>query len=156
MTRVSTLALLLTVFLAACSSSGGSVEISDARMGEPTGPNAALYLTVSSDASDRLVGATTDVAARVEVHETVMDDDGTMTMSEVEGFDLGPDAVLVLEPGGKHLMLIDAERVTEGDTVEVTLRFEQAGDVAIEVPVVAPQDAMGDMEMGDDGANGEG
>jgi periplasmic copper chaperone A len=126
------------------------VEVADARLGQPTGPNAALYLTVDSDGSDRLVGASTPVAASVEIHETSVDDDGTMTMTPADGFAIDPGASLVLEPGGKHLMLIDADRLEVGETVEVTLEFEQAGEVTIDAVVVAPQDVMQDEAHPDD------
>lgn len=148
MTRPRRSALvILAVLVFGCGGAGGSgVDVSEARLAQPTGPNAALYLSVSSDGGDRLVGASTAAAAAVQVHETTMDGDGTMTMTPVDGFDI--DSELVLEPGGKHLMLVDADRLEIGDTVEVTLRFEQAGDVVVQVPVVAPQDAMGEMGVG--------
>jgi periplasmic copper chaperone A len=45
----------------------------------------------------------------------------------------------VLEPGGLHLMFIDlASQLVEGETVEVTLQFEQAGEVTLAIPVKGP------------------
>jgi hypothetical protein len=98
----------------------------------------------------------TDVAASVEIHESSMGDDGAMSMQPVDRLDLPADDDLVLEPGGYHLMLLDVDRLEVGDTVEVTLSWEQAGDMTIEAEVVAPGDTMGDdeMDMGDEGSDG--
>jgi periplasmic copper chaperone A len=136
--------ILVTVMLISACGAGEStaIAISDARLGEPTGPNAALYLTVTTDAADRLLGASTDAAASVELHETTSNDDGTVSMQPAAGFDVAPDEALVLEPGGKHAMLIDADRLAPGDSVEVVLVFESAGEVTVTADVVDPQDVL--------------
>ena len=72
--HTSSLVVLLTVAVAvvACGDSGGGLEVTDSRIGVPTGPNAALYFTVVNDSeeADALEGASTDVAGAVEIHET--------------------------------------------------------------------------------------
>lgn len=142
MKRVAILVTAGALALAACGGSGDGVTVSDIRLGEPTGPNAGLYLTVEVSEADRLLGGSTDIASMVMTHETEMSNDGHMSMVHVDGFDIEPGEPLVLEPGGKHLMLMDADRVSEGDTVEVTLMFENYGEMTIEAPVVAPQMTM--------------
>src|SRR5690606_23479505 len=73
------------VLIAAGCTSSGSIEVSEARIGQPTGPNAALYLTATSGGEeDSLIAATSEVAERVELHETAMTAEGTMTMEPVE------------------------------------------------------------------------
>ena len=135
--------LALGLMVSACGGSGGDpIEISDVRIGQPTGPNAGLYMTVSSTESDRLIGGSTDVAASVMTHETEKGNDGTMKMVHVDGFALEPGGALVLEPGGSHIMLVDVDRLEVGDTVDVTLVFEKAGEITIQAPVVAPIDTM--------------
>jgi len=134
----------LALAAAACNGGGGGPEISDARLGQPTGPNAALYFTAASGGdADRLIGVTTEAASSVEAHETTMNDDGTMTMQGVDALDLPADGSLVLEPGGYHLMLIDADRLEIGDTIDVTLTWETAGEQTIEAEVVDPADTTG-------------
>jgi periplasmic copper chaperone A len=135
-----TLSFALALAVAACGSSG--TEVSEARLAQPTGPNAALYLVVSTGADDALVAAATPVAARVELHETTMDEAGTMTMHPADSFPVAAGEPLTLEPGGRHLMLVDVDRLEVGDSVEVTLTFAEAGDVTLTVPVVAPGDVM--------------
>lgn len=139
--------LLLSVsFLAltaGCQGAEGDLVVSEARVGAPTGPNAALYFTVVNHGeSDRLVGASSDVAERVEIHETTMDDDGTMGMAAVAGIDVATDGTVVFEPGGLHVMLLGVDRLTEGETVDVTLHWEVAGDMEIAAEVVSPAETM--------------
>lgn len=137
------LVAVVSMATVACGGGDGSPEVSDARVGQPTGPNAALYFTVSGDEADRLIGAETTAAVAVEVHETTTEDDGTMGMRAVESLDLPAGGSLVLEPGGFHLMLIDAERMEVGDVIAVTLTWENAGEMLIEAEVVDPADTMG-------------
>ncbi len=129
----------------ACGGGDEAIGVVDARLGEPTGPNAALYFTASGgDEPDRLLGARTAVAAEVQIHETTTGEDGTTTMRPVDGLDLPADGELVLEPGGYHLMLVDVERVDAGDEIDVTLIWENSGEWTIPVDVVAPADTMRD------------
>jgi copper(I)-binding protein len=145
MTRKVLWALAATVALAACNGNDtGSIVVSNARVGQPTGPNAAFYFTATSDGGgDRLIGASTASAASVELHETTVSGDGTMGMQPVDGLDLPVEGDLVLEPGGHHFMLIDAERMDVGDTIEIVIYWEEAGDLTVEAEVVAPGDTMG-------------
>jgi copper(I)-binding protein len=144
MRRLGVLVAIGALLAVACGGSDGGLEVTEARMGQPTGPNAAVYFTASNngDQPDRLIGASTDVASSVQIHETAMADDGTMSMEEVDGLDVPAGGTLALEPGGYHLMLIDAERADVGDTVQVTLDWENAGEMTIDVEVVEPGDTM--------------
>ncbi len=136
-------ALLLAVLSTACGADAGPITVDQARIGEPAGPNAALYLTATSNgAPDRLVGAETVVADVVEIHRTTVDADGVMSMERVDSLELAASGSLVLEPGGLHIMLVDVERVEAGDVVEVTLLWETAGEMTVEAEIVEPADTM--------------
>jgi copper(I)-binding protein len=120
----------------------------------------AAYMTIMSMDDDRLVAASVDssIAERAEVHEVVMADgsdmsmdmdpdmgmdhssmdmsSGEMVMREVEGIDIVGGEMLMLKPGGYHVMLIDLVAPLEiGQTFDVTLTFEKAGDVVVPVEV---------------------
>lgn len=125
--------------------SSRNIEVSDAIVGEPAGENAALYLTVRNRGArgDALVGATTDIAERVETHETVMKD-GRMTMRLVPGgFDVPAGGSLELAPGGMHLMLFGVSQIAAGDNVDFVLQFENAGEVQITAVVRSLDDLEG-------------
>ena len=65
---------------------------------------------------------------------------GEMVMREVEGIDIVGGEMLMMKPGGYHVMLIDLVAPLEiGQTFDVTLTFETAGDVI--VPVEVREDA---------------
>lgn len=139
---MKTAMLAMVVVAAACAGSFGP-EISDARVGEPTGPNAALYFTATGNGDgDRLVAATTDVAESTEMHETAVGDDGTVGMRSIESLDLPTEGTLVLEPGGHHVMLVDVDRLEVGEVIEVVLVWENAGEMTVMAEVVDPADTV--------------
>lgn len=119
----------------------------------PTPPSAKLgagYLTVvNSGAADRLVGAASPAAARVEMHVTLRDGE-IMRMREVKAFDLPAKGRLELKPAGAHLMFVDLKRpFKQGDKVPVTLKFEKAGEVKVDLQVgrqPAPAESHGHQQ----------
>ncbi|WP_345498084.1 copper chaperone PCu(A)C [Nocardia callitridis] len=80
----------------------------------------------SSDAPVRVVGASTPASSRMELHEIVSGDSGSMVMRPKEGgFVIPAGASHVLSPGGDHLMLMDVTApLTPGLSTEFTLEFE--------------------------------
>ncbi|HEV7277961.1 MAG TPA: copper chaperone PCu(A)C [Devosiaceae bacterium] len=114
----------------------GDLEITGAfsRATLPAAKVAGGYLTIENRGTgpDRLLGGSTEAAERLEVHQMEMDGD-TMKMSRVEGgLELPPGETVTLAPGGLHLMLIGlASPFTEGECLEVTLQFAQAGEVPV-------------------------
>lgn len=97
----------------------------------------AGYMTIRSTVADRLVGAATPAAARVELHVTEKKGD-VMRMRQVKAYDIPAGGSFELSPGGAHLMLVDLKApLQEGAKVPVTLRFEKAGEVEVELQVRA-------------------
>jgi hypothetical protein len=144
------LALVLSVMAAlllvpGCGGGTEGLQISGARVGAPSGPNAALYFTARGG-PDALVSASTDVAREAQIHETVIGEEGTMSMRQVLRLEVPAGGELVLEPGGFHLMLVGVDELAVGDTVEITLVWENAGEVTVSAEVVEPSDTMGNME----------
>ena len=119
----------------------GSVAIESAWARElpPVSENGAAYLTIANggDRPDRLVGASSAIAERVEIH-THEHAEGMMTMRRLDGLDLPPGERVRFAPGGVHLMLIGLERPLEkGGRFTVRLEFALAPPVEIGVPVKA-------------------
>ena len=130
----------------------GDLEITGAfsRATLPNAPVGAGYLTITNTGTsdDRLVGASSPVAGMTQIHQMKMEGD-VMKMNEVEGGLIIPAGQSVtLAPGGFHVMFMQlAQQLTEGSTVPLTLTFEQAGTVALELMVGAPN-ADAPMHMG--------
>lgn len=86
---------------------------------------------------DRLLSASTSIARAVELHTHVRDGD-VMRMRPVEAIVLPPGETVELRPGGYHVMLIGlTEPLVQGTRVPLTLRFERAGEVRVELAVEA-------------------
>lgn len=100
----------------------------------PRAQTAGGFLTIENAGSvpDRLVGAASPIADRVEIHEMRVVD-GTMIMRPADGgLEIPAGGGATLAPGGFHLMFIGLkESLAEGDEVPVVLSFERAGDVEV-------------------------
>jgi copper(I)-binding protein len=97
----------------------------------------AAYLTRESDTNDRLMAIETPAAGHVMIHRIETDGSGVSRMVHLETLDLPPGKPVALAPGGMHLMLMDlAEKLEEGGTFPLTLRFEEAGEMTVEIPIL--------------------
>ena len=106
--------------------------------GQPVGGG---YFTITNNgkSADRLVSISSPDAGSAEIHSMVMKDN-VMVMRQVEGgLEIPAGGRVELKPGHFHLMFMDVKKpFRKGDTVPVTLQFEKAGKVEIEMPVEAP------------------
>lgn len=95
-------------------------------------------ITNNGKSPDRLVGGSAAFAKTFEVHEMTMAD-GVMKMRELaKGLEIKPGETVELKPGGYHVMFMDiTTRPKAGETVKATLKFEKAGELTIDIPVVA-------------------
>jgi copper(I)-binding protein len=81
--------------------------------------------------ADRLVDASSNVSKITELHETV---EGKMR--RVKAIEVPAGKTVELKPGGLHVMLINLkEPLKEGQTVEITLKFEKSGEIKVQAPV---------------------
>lgn len=112
----------------------------------------AVYMTIEnkSKVEDRLTVATSDIAAKLEIHEMKVVD-GVMQMREVPGgLAIPADGSLSLKPGGYHVMLIDLKKpLKAGETVPLTLNFEKAGKIEVSAPVRDMNAGHSDMDHKD-------
>lgn len=96
------------------------------------------YVAVTNTGAtpDRLLGGSSEIAGKVEIHEMAVNN-GVMTMRGLpDGVELKPGAKTELKPGGYHIMFMDLKRqLKEGETVKGTLIFEKAGPVPVEFSV---------------------
>ena len=119
----------------------GEVAIHDAwaraSLGQMRSGAAYLTLEVTGDRVERLIAVASPIAEKAALHTHVMDGD-VARMRPVAAIEIAPGAPTVLEPGGLHIMLSGLERrLVEGETFPLSLTFESAGTVAIEVPIIS-------------------
>jgi hypothetical protein len=148
--------------LAVAAAAAEVAKVGDITIQEPwaraslgNAPNSAAYMTLQNMGAtpDRLIGGSTPVATKVELHTHVMEG-GIAKMRPVDGIEVAPGAPTVLEPGGAHVMLSGlTQKLEAGATVPLTLVFEHAGEVALEVPV---EGVMAGAGPGHDGSRDHG
>ena len=91
--------------------------------------------------ADRLLSLSSPRAGRVEVH-AIVHEGNVAKMKRIDPLHLAAGERLVLEPGGTHIMLMGlVSPLVAGQRVPLTLRFEVAGEVAVEAVVLAADDA---------------
>ena len=110
-----------------------------ARATARTAKTGAAYVTLENtgDAPDRLVSASAPVTAKAELHTHIKDGD-VMKMREAESIEVGPHAKVMLRPGGLHIMMMGLkEQLVKGGRFPLTLTFEKAGKMTVDVAVEA-------------------
>jgi copper(I)-binding protein len=140
--RAKVAAAAAAVLLVALPAWAADIEVSNPflRASPMAGGNAAGFLIITNNGSqpDRLLGAQAPVAKVIELHTHIKDGD-VYRMRQVDAIVVPAHGSVDLKPGGDHLMFIGvAEQLKEGTKVPVTLTFEKAGAVAVDLPVVAP------------------
>jgi copper(I)-binding protein len=134
------LPLLLPVLLilASCDNQTESIQVegSWARPAQ-AGANSAVYFVLTNRyEDDTLLGASSSVANMTQIHATLIDEEGQASMQHQEELDVPAGAVITFRPGGLHVMLMNLNSdLAEGDTIQVTLTFENYGELTIDVPV---------------------
>lgn len=110
------------------------------RVTPPGTPVGAGYMTIVStaDRPDRLVGAASPAAGRVQIHKSVKEDGRSSMVHQEDGVVVPPRGRVELRPGGYHLMLMKLEEpLRKGERVPVILQFERAGRIEVELVVRA-------------------
>jgi copper(I)-binding protein len=106
-------------------------------------PSSAAYVSITNHGkmADRLVGVTSNLARKTELHKMEMDN-GVMEMRQVEGgIDLLAGKTIHLAPGGYHVMLIGLNAPLTADSMfEITLVFQNAGEKTLKGMAMLPAD----------------
>ncbi|WGW03675.1 copper chaperone PCu(A)C [Tropicibacter oceani] len=110
-----------------------------ARAAMPGAKTGAAFMVIGNDGAeaDRLIDARSDIAARVELHTHIANSEGVMQMVHVEeGFEIPAEGQHLLARGGDHVMFMGlSQSLVQGESVKVTLVFEKAGEIEVEIPV---------------------
>ena len=137
-------------------SSAGDVEIghpfaTPSLAGSANGAAYLVSLENTGNQADKLMRASTPMAASVELHAMSVDAQGVMRMRQVDAIELAPKSTLKMRPGmGYHLMLVGLKQpLREGSTFPMTLEFQRGGKVEVKVVVQTPKprDAPAESHM---------
>lgn len=146
------LVLLTVLFLAVGAAHAHDYRLGDIHIVKPwsrplpaVAKNGAAYMTLTNKGSttDRLVSVVTPRAKMAELHNHTMEG-GVMKMRPVDDLELPPGASVTLAPGGLHVMLMAlTEPLTDGGSYPLTLEFERAGSIQVDVRIFEPEGATG-------------
>jgi len=167
--RVGALLLALVLVAAACGGQAMSepaapegelaVQNVTANLTLPTTTGAVyMQITNGTEVDDALIDATVPGCGTVELHEMVMEGD-VMKMRQMEGnrIPIPAGETVMLQRGGLHVMCIDKTgEFAVGDSVPVTLQFENAGTIEVMATVIEPGEMPEGMEMEMEGGMGDG
>lgn len=105
----------------------------------PNAPNVAAYFIIDNKGKedDRLLSVDTPISDRSELHEHVMTGD-VMRMQQVPNVAVPAGGKVVFSPSAYHVMIMqprDRSLLGDGKRFPLTLHFEKAGDITVEVAV---------------------
>ena len=106
----------------------------------PNAPNVAAYFVVHNNGNtdDRLLSAESPISDDTQLHEHAMSAAGAMRMQQVPNVVVPAGKDLVFAPSAYHVMLMqpkDRSLLTDGQRFPLTLRFEKAGPITVQVAV---------------------
>ena len=133
--------LVSLIFLVSCGPAKittGVLEVKNAwARPAPAGDNGAVYFVIENGTSqsDKLLFAESEIASAVELHMSEMEGDH-MSMHHQDEVALPAGEAVEFSPGGLHVMLVGLiQDLKNGDTFDVTLKFESAGEEVVTVTV---------------------
>jgi copper(I)-binding protein len=128
------------------------VEHAWARATTSVAETGAVYVTITNHGTepDQLIGASSPIAAKAELHQTV-EDNGVMKMTPLTDIPVAASTSVTLQPGHLHIMLVGLVKPLKlGDSFPLTLTLKYAGSIQTTVTVVKPgatDGAMPNMKM---------
>jgi copper(I)-binding protein len=142
-----TVALAGAAALSAPAAAAGDYDLGSIHISQPwsraTPKGAATgagYMTLTNKGAtaDRVSCVSDDASVQCEIHTMTMEG-GVMKMRPVEGgLEIKPGESVALKPGGNHMMFLSLKHPLEqGQTVKATLKFDHAGTIDVDYPVLA-------------------
>ena len=133
------LGLICIFSIPAWAAETGAIQLEEpwARESPPMVKTGAAYMTLVNTGAetDRLLSAFGDVAETIELHTHLLENN-VMKMRKVDAIEVAPGEPTALKPGGLHVMLIGLKKpLVAGQTFPLTLKFEKAGEVPVQVMV---------------------
>lgn len=140
--------LIAAPALAGSAADGMTANDPFVRMVPPGTANTGAFMVIKNadDKDHKVVKAESPAAKVVELH-THVSEGGVMKMRPVKDIEVKAKGEAVLKPGSLHVMLIGLKQeLKEGDSVPITLYFEDGSKKEVKAPVHKIQAEM-KMEM---------
>lgn len=142
MKNISLLLASLMVSAAALAASADNVTVQEpyVRLAPPNAPATGAFMVIKNngDKDVKVVKADNPVSKVTELH-THLNDGGVMRMRPVAAIDVKAKGEAVLQPGGLHVMMINLlTPLKEGDSVPITLTFDDGSSKKVDAKVVRP------------------
>ena len=137
MLRLVLVLLLGLVPAAVAAQPTGKIRVDTPWARASAGTTGAVYFTVRNDGDgdDRLLAVSTPAAGKADLHSMAMDGN-VMKMRGVDAVPVAAHGTAELKPGGLHVMLMELKApLKQGESFPLTLKFEKAGDVLVNVAV---------------------
>ena len=100
--------------------------------------SAAFMMFDNKGAADKLIGVSGEIAKEIQIH-SMISESGVMKMREIKSLDIPANGMAELKPGGFHVMLIGLkDGLKEGEKFPLKLKFENAGEVTVQVTAEKP------------------
>lgn len=138
--------VLAALLLPACFANAHEYKVGELEIAHPwsqelppNAPTVAAYFVIHNQGktADRLLSADTPIAGEAQLHEHVMQND-IMKMQHVPSVEIPAGGEVTFAPMAYHVMLLnlkDRSLLTDGKRFPMTLHFEKAGDVKVDVAV---------------------
>lgn len=140
------LIVLAVLLLPACFANAheyktGELEIAHPWSQElpPNAPTVAAYFVIHNNGktADRLLSVNSPISGKAELHEHTMQN-GLMKMQQVPSVEIPAGGKATFAPMAYHVMLLelkDRGLLSDGKRFPLTMHFEKAGDVTVDVAV---------------------
>lgn len=138
-----TLLLSAAVVLAAAPAAAADISVTDAWVRLPAvagRPAAGYFMVMGKDRPATIVGVSSPSAKKAEIHESSMAN-GMMQMTPLPKLTVGKGQMVMLKPGGKHVMLFGLDpAIRPGGTVRLDLKLENGGTATVMARAVGAAD----------------
>ena len=140
------LIVLAALLLPACFANAHEYKVGELEIAHPwsqelppNAPTVAAYFMIHNNGktADRLLSVDSPISAAAELHEHVMQGD-LMKMQQVPSVDIPAGGNVMFAPMAYHVMLVnlkDRSLLSDGKRFPLTMHFEKAGNVTVEVSV---------------------
>lgn len=141
--KICLLAVILISGIASAHSEQ-TIRIDDAWVRPTAGSKStsAAYMNIVnlSGEADVMYKVTSAMVGKTELHKVVTDDQGVHQMVMIDKIVIPAEQTVKLAPKGLHIMLFKIKHpLNDGDKIELTIHFENAGAITLQVPVIAKE-----------------